>query len=99
MTRPPDVLVLLGVVAAANSGRLFPGDGWASADEVAHQLRRLGVHATAQQAAAWLGRLSRRELVEALRPECEPEDTTLDYRIAGPGHSLVVTTLPGVRLR
>lgn len=95
---PPDTLILLATYSAAQDGRLFPGDGWTDADRVARTLRRLGHHKTAQQVAAYLGRLVRQNKVQALRPECEPLDTRLEYRIDDDGRRHLDRELPGVRL-
>lgn len=56
MTRPTDVAIVIAALPGAFAGR---PDGWMSADSVAIRLGELGHECTAQQAAAWLGRLGR----------------------------------------
>lgn len=49
----------LAITLATLPGRYGSEDGWQAADQVRHRLGLLGFDATAQQVAAWLGRMAR----------------------------------------
>lgn len=90
VTAPPELVVTL-----AAAGAPFVTDGWLTADQVAHRLVLLGHAVSAQQAASWLGRMSRADM-----PWVEVRDRYgyREYRVTRFGRTDVANRLPGVQL-
>lgn len=92
--RPTDLAVLLATVP----GRYSSGDGWVTADEVAHGIGKVCFDVpTTQQVAAWMRRLA--------KVSCPPVETRLErwrtvreYRVTSFGVTYVSNVLPGVTL-
>jgi hypothetical protein len=93
MTRPPEVILVL----AGLPGQ-YTRDGWKAADEVRHQLAALGFDASAQQVAAWLGRLCREELPLFERRDADRWLPWREYRVTPYGQTLLENRFPNVRV-
>lgn len=91
--KPTELVITLATAAAAGWSR----DGWVHADEVRGKLVLLGFDCTAQQAAAWLKRMS---LADSPWVEVRPSPWgNREYRVTQCGANDVDNRLPGVALR
>lgn len=90
--RPSEVAITLAVVSAAH--RSSPGgrEGWVPADIVRVQLGVLGINASAQQVAAWLGAMTRADM-----PWVEAREAYgyREYRVTHHGTTDVHNRFPG----
>jgi hypothetical protein len=96
--KPPDILIVLGTAVVANTGRLFPGDGWTTADQVAVQMRTFGFAVRSQQCAAYLGRISRSDFPPVEAHEWD-DQRELMYRVTGNGRLWLANRLPGIEVQ
>lgn len=90
MGRPTELALTLATLRGQYSER----DGWVYADEVRGRSAILGFEATAQQVAAWLGRMSR---VDAPWGEVRYRFGITEYRVTRFGECDLQNRFPGVQ--
>ncbi len=93
-SQPPELVVTLAALPGRN---VYVADGgWLHADQVRAQLRLFGFDATAQQLAAWLGRMSR---VDAPWVERRRDFAGYwQYRVTPYGRTDIENNLPALRV-
>lgn len=89
-TRPSELAITL----AALPGGFGSREGWMYADEVRGRLGLLGFAPTAQQVAAWLGRMSR---VDAPWVEVREHYGFKQYRVTRFGRTDIANRIPACR--